>query len=174
MSAGQLLRAEINTRPSALLYRAELDAVPYSDGVLIRAEMSASTVAAGQILRAELRAGLVAAGQILRAEMSSASVPVTSDPDNLTVEPGATAVLQGYGGNSSPVTQVWSLISGPAVTLTQSGARATYTAPKSATPVSYVFQYQVDGSYVTVRHTVLPTSERGSRNNVLVPQLPAR
>ncbi|HEU5149656.1 MAG TPA: PKD domain-containing protein, partial [Iamia sp.] len=99
--------------------------------------------------------------------------PVADAGPDQRVNPGVTVTLD--GGDSSdadddPLTYLWTQDSGPAVTLSGSGAQRTFTAPATGT---LVFQLQVDDGQggtdtdtVTISVNQAPTADAGPDQTV--------
>ncbi|MFZ1812572.1 MAG: polysaccharide lyase [Candidatus Saccharimonadales bacterium] len=104
--------------------------------------------------------------------------PTASAGGNIVnIEPYTTVTLTGTDADvdSTVVARTWRQVSGPAVTLSGTGATRTYTAPGAVGGATLVFGYQVTDDYgamsdeSTTTHTVLPVSERAVIGGLEVP-----
>lgn len=107
--------------------------------------------------------------RVMRAQASTpVTVPVTAGSAQSAIEPNVTVALAGGGATPG----AWSQVSGPAVTLSGSGASASYVAPLLLATAVLRFAYTVAGQSALVEHTVLPATERAVLGGVEVPLLP--
>jgi hypothetical protein len=150
--------------------------------------------AAGQQVKVTYPAGYVFTAPIALSASFASSKPVASAGLPQTALSGQTVTLKGANiGSDFPTSYTWSYLSGPAnqsgsngsiipgppVTLTQSGATATLEAP--ATPGTYLFQVTLTGgstatTAVNVTNSLLASSRSQCQfchtsNNVGGPQL---
>lgn len=109
-------------------------------------------MAEGRLYRASMTT-IGVHGRLYRASMSVATV--TAGTDQTGIENGATVTLT---ATSSTGSVVWSQVSGPTVTLSQSGLTATFTAPGRFAFTTAVFQATASGSSATVSVSFLPAT----------------
>jgi hypothetical protein len=102
--------------------------------------------------------------QAVKATQAGAPPVANAGPDQ-SVEPWSTVSLTGAASTGTGLTYAWSQTSGPAVTLSGSGATRTFAAPPTMAGTTHTFSLTVtDGTGLvstadTVTVTVLPCTE---------------
>jgi hypothetical protein len=107
------------------------------------------------------------AWRLTQVRASITSVVMNAGTDRTNIEPGTTVTLI---GSTTPV-GVWTQTAGPAVTLTTTGANATYVARRALDSQTLQFTYSYAGVSSVVTHVVLPVTERAAVGGAWVPAL---